>query len=135
MTVLVVDGSVVLIERWQRILIETGYIKAVYGAVSYNDALRLFIEINPDLVLLDDGLAASKALDLLIEMKERCEKIQVIILENSNNTQIKEKYIAHGASMFFDKYNDFEKIPGAIKRIAQKKIEDEQIKISQLLMP
>ncbi len=42
--VLVVDSSVMIIERWQNILSETENIKTVYGAVAYKDASILFKE-------------------------------------------------------------------------------------------
>ena len=122
MVVLVVDSSVFIIERWQHILSEAEYITAVYGAVSYKDAARLFKEIKPDVVLLDNGLPGNMSVDLLNEFKATSADTPVIILANSIDHQMQVKYKSLGANFYFDKYNDFEKIPGIINNIVVDKI-------------
>ena len=112
--VLVVDSSVFIIERWQNILSETENIKTVYGAVAYKDASVLFKEIKPNVVLLDGGLPGSSSIDLLKEFKATNENTTVIILSNSIDTHVAEKCKSLGADFFFDKYQDFEKIPAFI---------------------
>ncbi len=112
--VLVVDSSVFIIERWQNILSETQNIKTVYGAVAYKDASVLFKEIKPNVVLLDGGLPGSSSIDLLKEFKATNENTTVIILSNSIDTHVEEKCKSLGADFFFDKYQDFEKIPAFI---------------------
>ena len=112
--VLVVDSSVLIIERWQNILSETEAIKAVYGAVGYNDASILFKEKKPNLVLLDGGLPGNRSIDLLKEFKASNEKATVMILTNSIDIHLEERYKSHGADYYFDKYHDFEKIPAFI---------------------
>ena len=119
--VLVVDSSVLIIERWQIILAENENIESVYGAVSYKDASKLFKEISPDVVLLDGSLPGTMSIDLLTEMKAAGEKTPVIILNNSDDEYLKEKCNSLGACLFFDKYNDFEKIPAEIDHIVKKK--------------
>ena len=112
--VLVVDSSVMIIERWQNILTETENIKTVYGAVSYKDASLLFKQKNPTVVLLDAGLPGTMSIDLLKEFKAINEKTIVIILSDTADTQQQEKYKSLGADCCFDKYHDFEKIPAFI---------------------
>lgn len=112
-----VDSSVFIIERWQQMLSEAENITAVYGAVSYNDAARLFKEIEPNVVLLDNGLPGNMSLDLLNEFKTTGDNTRVIILANSIDEQVQQKYTSLGADFYFDKYNDFEKIPGVINAI------------------
>ncbi len=112
--VLVVDSSVFIIERWQNILSETENIKTVYGAVAYKDASVLFKEIKPNVVLLDGSLPGSSSIDLLKEFKATNENATVIILSDSIDTHVEEKCKSLGADFFFDKYQDFEKIPAFI---------------------
>jgi len=121
MIVLVVDSSVHIIERLQHILSETNKIKAVYGAVSFKDAARFFKENKTDLVLLDGNLPGSTSVDLLGEIKAVNENTIVIILANNVDSYAQEKYKLHGADFFFDKYHEFNKIPGVIDTIVSKK--------------
>jgi DNA-binding response OmpR family regulator len=121
MIVLVVDSSVHIIERLQQILSETDNIKAAYGAVSYKDATRFFKANKIDVVLLDGGLPGSMSVDLLNEIKKFDEQITVIVLANSTDSYIKVKYKLHGADYFFDKYHEFEHIPGIIDTLTKKK--------------
>ncbi len=112
--VLVVDSSVMIIERWQNILTETKNIHSVYGAVAYKDASILFKEKKPNVVLLDGGLSGTMSIDLLKEFKKPNQNTTVIILTNSEDNLHKEKYQSLGADFIFDKYHDFEKIPAFI---------------------
>jgi two-component SAPR family response regulator len=121
MIVLVIDSSVHIIERLQHILSETANIKAAYGAVSYKDAARFFKTNKIDVVLLDGGLPGNMSVDLLNEIKTFDEKISVIILANSTDNYVKAKYQLHGADFFFDKYHEFESIPGIIDTLTKKK--------------
>lgn len=121
MIVLVIDSSVHIIERLQHILSETDNIKATYGAVSYKDASRFFKTNKIDVVLLDGGLPGSMSVDLLNEIKTLDEEITVIVLANSTDNYIKTKYELHGADYFFDKYHEFENIPGIINTLTKKK--------------
>lgn len=121
MIALVVDSSVHIIERLQHILSETENIKAVYGAVSYKDAARLLKKIKVDLVLIDADLQGDSSINLLTEIKASAINTTVIILTNKIADQAEKKYRAIGADFFFDKYHEFEKIPGAVKKIPMKK--------------
>ena len=112
--VLVVDSSVVIIERWQNILLETENVKSVYGAVAYADALLLFNKIKPNVVLLDGDLPGTASIDLLKEFKAADEKTTFIVVANNADNYVEEKCKLLGADFFFDKYNDFEKIPAFI---------------------
>ena len=112
--VLVVDSSVMIIERWQNILTETENIKTVYGAVAYKDASILFKAKKPHVVLLDCSLSGTMSIDLLKEFKAANENTLVIILSNTADSQQQEKCKSLGADYCFDKYHDFEKIPAFI---------------------
>ncbi|WP_462222128.1 response regulator [Ferruginibacter sp.] len=117
MVVLVVDSSVLIIERLQHILSEATKATAVYGAVSYKDALRFLKKIKIDVVLLDSGLPGNTALNLLNEINAAGIKTTVIMLTYSIDHYLEEKYKLLGAELFFDKYHDFEKLPSVINNI------------------
>jgi chemotaxis response regulator CheB len=117
MIVLVVDGSVLIIERLQHILSEAAKVTAVYGAVSYKDAIRFFKEIKIDVVLLDSSLPGNMAVNLLNEINTAGIKTTVIMLTDSIDYYTEKKYKLLGAALFFDKYHDFEKLPSVINNI------------------
>src|SRR5258708_6756921 len=120
MKVLVVDSSVLIIERLQNMLTETGTIKNVYGAVSYKDAAEQFHQIDFSVVLLDDNLPANRSVELLTMIKRTNDAVPVIILANGIDQFSKLKYQALGADQFFDKYHEFELIPGVINSLSKK---------------
>jgi DNA-binding NarL/FixJ family response regulator len=118
MVILIVDSSVLIIERLQNLLSETENITAVYGAVSYKDGAKFFNDIQPNVVLLDIDLPENQSFMLLKEIRKAGQKTSVIILSNQTDAGLQEQYRSMGANFFFDKYHDFAKIPVAIKYIS-----------------
>src|SRR4051812_8629370 len=112
MMVLVVDSSVLIIERLQHILTEEENVSVVYGAVSYKDAMRIFKENETPVVLLDSDLPHTMSSDLLKEIKTTKPDTKVIMMVNAIEKYSVEKYKGLGADLFFDKYHEFETIPG-----------------------
>ena len=117
MQVLIVDNSIKIIERLKDILSESGNITAIHDAVSYKDAARLLKEIKPGVVLLDTALPGNGTIELLKEIKESGSTTVVIVLSSSYDDYILRECKSNGADFFFDKYHDFEKIPGLINTI------------------
>lgn len=121
MIVLVIDSSPLFIERWQLMLSEMNCVRVVYGAVSYKDALKLFKELQPRVVLLDTNLPANRSIDLLAEMKANLSATTVIIVADRVDEHTQQQFSANGADFFFDKYYEFEKIPDILKAMAVKR--------------
>lgn len=119
MTVLVIDGSQPIIDRWLSILSETDNVEKVYGALSYNDAVKIFAKINPGIILLDSGLPENETFDLLKEVKNSGSKTAVIVLSNRFDDYTEEQCKRFGADFFLDKYLEFEKVPEIIREIAE----------------
>ena len=120
MRLLIVDGSVLIIERWQQTLTELEIVTAVYGAVSYKDGIRLFEEIKPDVVLLDSSLPAKEWIHLSKEIKKRNFKTIQIIFANPYDELLIKECKTLEADYIFDKYHDFEKIPVLLSTLSQK---------------
>ncbi len=110
MQVLIVDSSIQIIERLEEIISEAENIIAVHGAVSYEEAKKLFKENKHDVVLLDINLRGNESLKLLREIKKTHGETCVIILFTHIDNYIQEQFKSLGADFFFDKYYDFEKI-------------------------
>lgn len=118
MLVLIVDTSSQVMERLEEIISEAENVCAIYKAVSYEEAIKLFKKNKPDAVLLDSGLPGNKSVDLLREFKKINAAAVVIVLSIRMDDHTQEQCISLGADFFFDKYNEFEKIPGVINSIA-----------------
>lgn len=124
MTLLIVDGSDIIVQRLAFLITESGNINisAVHSAVTYAAATELLRQIKPDAVLMDMQLPGNQSPDLFNLVKKNNAGAALIILLNYANAATKEKYTWMGADFVFDKYNDFEKIPMAIDAIAARMI-------------
>jgi len=117
MQVLIVDSSSEIVERLEEILTEANITTAIYNSFSYENAIRLFYEHEPDVVILCANLRKNESMKLLSEIKSVIYKTVVIILSINMDEYINEQCRLMGADYFLDKYRDFEKIPGIINVI------------------
>ena len=121
MEVLIIDSSTQILERLEEIVSDSASAAGIHTATSYSEAAKLFNELKPDVVLLDLGLPASRSFDLIWEMKKLVPSAIVIVLSIHTDTNTQKQCHELGADLFFDKYNDFEKIPAILTTIADDK--------------
>ncbi|MCW3106104.1 MAG: response regulator transcription factor [Segetibacter sp.] len=114
MLILIVDSSILIIERLEEIISEAENITAIHKAVSSEEAKKLLKENKYDTVILDIDLPGNEALKLLKEIKKTSRKTCVIILFTQIDNYIQEQCKSLGADFFFDKYYEFEKIYGLL---------------------
>ena len=112
--VLVVEDSLLIIERILRLLDEADNIKMVIHAANYAESLKMINEISADIILLDLNLPDRSGLDLLKEIKTNQPQTKVIVLTNHASDTYREICAYMGADYFFDKSSDFDKIPETI---------------------
>lgn len=112
--VLVVEDSLLIIERILSLLSEVKSIKMVVHAANYNESVKMINEINADIVLLDLNLPGKSGIELLKEIKNHHSHIKVIVLTNHASDNYREVCTYMGADYFFDKSTEFDKIPETI---------------------
>jgi DNA-binding NarL/FixJ family response regulator len=112
--VLVVEDSLLIIERIIRLLSEADNIKMVIHAANYAESLKMINEISADIILLDLNLPDKSGLELLKEIKSNQPQVKVIVLTNHASDNYREICTYMGADYFFDKSSDFDKLPGTI---------------------
>lgn len=112
--VLVVEDSLLIIERIIGLLNETDDIKMIIHAANYNESMKMINEISADIILLDLNLPDKSGIDLLKEVKTNHPQIKVIVLTNHANESYREICTYMGADYFFDKSLDFDKITETI---------------------
>lgn len=114
MTILIADSSIKIIDRLESLIVEADNKLKIYKALTFAEALELFDEFNPEVVLLDMKLPADKSLHLLKLIKQTGSRTCIIALYSG------VQYYQLGVDYFLDKHNEFEKIPGLIKDIKEK---------------
>lgn len=70
------------------------------------EALRMFQELKPDLIILDIRLPGMNGLELTKAMKNSDSRIDIIILTSYENPEYREAALRNGASKFFTKGTD-----------------------------
>jgi len=120
MRVLIADKSDLIIQRLEELLSEIIFILGTDKACSYEEALQLFKQNKPDVVVMDMNLPDNTSYQLLKEIKESSPKTVVIIMFIDSDEYIIQQCKKLGADHFFDKYHEFEKIPVVINEIAAK---------------
>jgi DNA-binding NarL/FixJ family response regulator len=112
--VLVVDDSILILERMIPMLEEVSNIQFVVHAASYNEAIELLERLMPDIVLLDINLPDKSGIELLRKIKKEYKKMKVFMITNQANDYYKDICKKLGADHFFDKSTDFNLIPELI---------------------
>jgi DNA-binding NarL/FixJ family response regulator len=109
--VLVVDDSILILERMIPMLEELSVIQFVVHAANYNEAIELLERLTPDIVLLDINLPDKNGIELLRKIKKEYKKMKVFMITNQANDYYKDICKKLGADHFFDKTKDFNLIP------------------------
>ena len=112
--VLIVDDSILILERMIPMLEEINNIQVVVHAGSYNEAIELLNGITPDMVLLDVHLPGKNGIELLRTIKEKYHHVRVFMITNNANDYYRDICKKLGADYFFDKSKDFYLIPEVI---------------------
>ena len=115
--ILIVDTSIVMIQRLRELVSESPGIETIDTCLSYSEASKKIKRNSPDIVLLDLDLPANDSIELLQEIKNENPERFVIVISGTSDERVKVKCEKVGADYFFDKYNEFEKIPDAIRQI------------------
>lgn len=114
MQVLIVDSSLPIIQRLEELLSESTKISGIYSAVTLHDALQLFKQHRPAMVVLDLNLPGNRSYELLRTIKDDVPTTVVIIVSIHIDEYTHQQCMAQGANYFFDKYHEFERIPQVI---------------------
>ena len=117
MNVLIADSSAGILARLSDIITFKTFNAIIYTAKNFETALRLFTESKPSTVLLSMNLPGNQSMELLRAIKKTGYKTSIIILSIYISNSLMEECKQHGASVFLDKFLEFEKIPEHINAI------------------
>jgi DNA-binding NarL/FixJ family response regulator len=113
-TVLIVDDSILVLERMIPLIAEIENISFVVHAASYKEGLEVLSRLTPDLVLLDINLPDKSGIELLRVIKERQLEIAVLMVSNSAGSYYRDICKKLGALHFLDKSTDLDLLPIAL---------------------
>lgn len=120
--VVTVDDSPIITQRIKSILSEMDNIEFLGSANNAVSAMSLIQRQTPNVVILDINLDENNSqfngIDLLIALRNRYPQMKIIMLTNLSAPQYRMRCIAFGANYFFDKSNDFYKLPEVLDEIA-----------------
>jgi DNA-binding NarL/FixJ family response regulator len=123
--VLIVENSPLIRERLDRMLSELEQVEIVGLAEDGDEALRLFEESQPDVVLLDLEIPRRNGLEVLLEIRKRAEPCVVVVLTNYDPPDFRNACLRAGADFFLRKYTEFERVVeivgGLVKRRSREK--------------
>jgi DNA-binding NarL/FixJ family response regulator len=119
--IMTVDDSAVVADRLQFMLQEVDRVEVLGNATNISEALHLIHQQEPNVVILDihlkEDMLVTNGVHLLIQLRRKYPHMKIIMLTNLSGPQYRSTCMAFGADYFFDKTNDFEKIPEALKEI------------------
>ena len=116
-SILIVDDSVLIVQRIRGILKDVKNVGQIFSAGSYNDAVKILTEEKPGIVLLDIQLPGKNGLELLRVITKDHPGIKVVMISNHTSEYYQRLCRKTGAAGFIDKSKDFDLIPGILESI------------------
>ena len=116
--VFIADDSSFIHDRLPGVLAEISGVEVIGEAINGNEALDSILKLNPDVVLLDIRMPGKTGIEVLSELKKEKPELKVIMLTNYPYPQYRQKCMELGATYFFEKSNDFEKLFNVLKEMA-----------------
>lgn len=119
--VVTVDDSQLIAERLQTLLSELEGVQFLGNARNIASALRLINDQKPNVVMLDihleDDAPLGNGMTLIPPLRKTYPDMKIIMLTNLTGDYYRTKCLSMGAHYFFDKTNDFNKIPETLRKI------------------
>jgi len=115
--ILIVDDNMNFVDRMISLLQETDSPRQIYSANNYDEARRLLVEVNPDIVLLDINLPGKNGLEILKMIRSENTFSSVLMLTNHADAYYRQQCMELGADYFLDKSEDFGLVPGIVNQL------------------
>ena len=120
---LIIDNSSLVAERLIDLLTEQRNIGAIAKVANGSEANAILKQVIPDIILLDMRLPDINSLELLTELRVKYPSIRFIVTSDESNDVYRDICEKKGAAFFVNKADEFQKIPGLIKKIRKRELE------------
>jgi DNA-binding NarL/FixJ family response regulator len=121
--IITVDDSPIIAQRLKSLLGDLDHVELLGNAENIKSALEFIEEEQPHVVFLDINLAHDRprnGIDLLNALRKTYPAMKIIMLTNLSDLKYREMCKTFGADYFFDKSEDFDRIPEALAAIKEK---------------
>lgn len=98
-------------------MLEIKGVDVIACASNVNDAGRLCLEKNPDVIILDIRMPGGSGISLLKEVKSRDPRIVVMMFTSFPYGQYRKKCLEYGADFFFDKSSEFPELIRTVQEL------------------
>lgn len=115
--VFIADDSATVRDRLMTLLAEMPAVEIVGQAADAAEAIQAIQRLSPDVVILDIRMPAGSGIGVLRSLQQKPDKPKFIMLTNYPFLQYRKTCLEAGASYFFDKSSEFEKIPQALEQL------------------
>ena len=115
--VFIADDSATVRDRLTSLLRDMPAVEIVGQAADAAEAIQSIQQLKPDVVILDIRMPAGSGIGVLRSLQQKSEKPKFIMLTNYPFLQYRKTCLEAGASYFFDKSSEFEKIPQALEQL------------------
>ena len=115
--VFIADDSATVRDRLTSLLSDMPTVEVVGQAADAAEAIQAIQQLKPDVVILDIRMPAGSGIGVLRSLAHKPEKPKFIMLTNYPFLQYRKTCLEAGASYFFDKSSEFEKIPQALEQL------------------
>ena|SRR6266850_252562 len=117
--VLIVDDSPLISARLSHMLSEVEQVEIVGLAADGDEALRLFDESQPAVVLLDLEIPGCNGLEVLREVRRRAERCVVVMFTSYDLPDFRDACLRAGADFFLRKSTEFERVVEIVRGLVR----------------
>jgi len=117
--VLIVDDSSLLRNGLKRIIFAIPDLILCGEAPDFETAVSLINKLMPDILILDIDLSPGSGIDVLNSIKESDSKPVIVVFTNYSQEAYRNKMAELGATYFFDKSSDIDKLIDVLKKLSE----------------
>lgn len=113
-TVFIVEDSQIIVGRVHELLADMDGIRFLGNAASITAALEILSCETPDVMILDINLGSAypvNGIQFLSMVRKVYPELTIIMFTNHTDQHYRKMCMEGGADFFFDKSNDYDKIP------------------------
>ena len=122
MVVFVFDRYGAIAERLVSLINDSVKNISSHYCTNLEQGLQLLQHSTPDIVLMDMKFPGNRTQELIKKIKEANNKAIIVCLFIVPDSLLQEESLKNGADYAMDKYMEFEKIPGLVAQIVNKKL-------------
>jgi DNA-binding NarL/FixJ family response regulator len=121
--VLLIDDTVMILQRLQSLLSEVEHVSRTESATSAEEALVLMDGYQPDIMVLDINMPGMGGIEMLRKLNvNKAIKPVVIMLTNNTFAGYRDECMRLGADYFLDKSRDFLMIPMIVEKVLERNV-------------